>query len=177
MKTVRILTFIAIIAFPFLATAQGIQTIKENLAKPDSVYGARTNVQEKGATQMLVRNLETPRPDQVVKGYRVCIFTEKSQRARENAFATEAKFKESYPNIATYVIYDKSANWKVMTGNCLTLDEVIILQGKAEKLFPGTPYIVNENIQVSEFGKHGSTIASTEYLSRKRAIEPEQPRQ
>lgn len=165
--------------FPALLSAQGVKNMTYKLAQPDSVYGARTSVSEKGMAQILVQRLDKPVAGQVVKGHRVCIFMEKSQNARGNAFEAEAKFRQHYPDVATYVQYDKTSYWKVLVGNCLTVDEVTMLKAKAERIFPAKPFIVQEDIPVSEFGKPGRSIASEQYLrsGRQPAEETEQQAQ
>jgi hypothetical protein len=145
--------------------AQGTQSFTYKLAQPDSVYGVRSTVIEDGATKSLIGKLEALPTNQSVKGHRVCIFMEKNQSARNDAFEAEATFKQNYPDIPTYVIYDRTSYWKVLVGNCLTIDEVTMLKAKAEKLFPSKPFIVQEDIQISEFGKPGEEIGSSQYLA------------
>lgn len=158
---------LAALLFPLGLAAQGTtQQVISRLSQPDSIYGVRASVSEKGSAQTLVRSLDKPSPEKMVKGHRVCIFMEKNQSARDNAFAAEEKFKAQFPEIASYVVYDKSSYWKVLVGNCLSVDEVTILKGKAERLFPGKPFIVQEEIALSEFGKPGRDIASAEYLKK-----------
>ena len=166
MKISFVRTLIVLLCIPFGLAAQGTQAVTYRLSQPDSIYGVRASVMEKGSARTLVRELDQPLADSTVKGHRVCIFMEKNQSARENAFAAEEKFKAQFPNIASYVIYDKSSYWKVLVGNCLSIDEVTILKGKAEKLFPGKPFIVQEDIPITEFGKKGEDIASAEYLKK-----------
>lgn len=150
---------------PLWLFAQNTKSVVYRLARPDSVYGATSSVSESGMARMLVERLDKPNPDQTKKGHRVCIFMEKNQSARGDAFKTEAIFKQHYPDIPTYVVYDRTSYWKVMVGNCLTVDEVTILKAKAEKLFPSKPFVVQEDINIAEFGKPGRKIASTQYLA------------
>lgn len=153
---------------PLWLCAQGTQSVARQLARPDSVHAVSSEVDVKGAAGTLIEKLDAPQPNQTIKGHRVCIFMEKNQSARGKAFEAEAIFKQAYPDIPTYVIYDKTSYWKVIVGNCLTVDEVTMLKAKAEKLFPSKPFIVQEDIPVSEFGKNGRDIASSQYLSSHR---------
>ncbi len=150
---------------PMWLCAQGTRSVTYNLAKPDSVYGATSSVDEKGMAKAIVGRLDMPAAAQTVKGHRVCLFMEKSQSARATAFEAEATFKQNYPDVPTYVIYDKTSYWKVLAGNCLTTDEATILKAKAEKLFPSKPFVVQEEIPLSELGKSGKDIASPQYLN------------
>lgn len=158
---------ILLLLFPVALFAQGTQSVTYRLAQPDSVYGARSTVIENGTAKSLIGRLGTLTTDQTVKGHRVCIFMEKSQSARNKAFEAEALFKQHYPDIPTYVIYDRTSYWKVLVGNCLTVDEVTMLKAKAEKLFPSKPFIVQEDIRLTEFGKPGREIASSQYLANR----------
>lgn len=159
-----IISFLLLL-FPMWLCAQGTQSVTYRLAQPDSVYGVRSTVIEDGTAKSLIGRLSAPQANQTVKGHRVCIFMEKSQSARNNAFEAEAIFKQNYPDIPTYVIYDRTSYWKVLVGNCLTVDEVTMLKANAEKLFPSKPFIVQEDIQIAEFGKPGREIASSQYIA------------
>lgn len=159
----RILTLLAL--FPLWLCAQGTQFTTYRLAQPDSVYGVTSSVSEKGMSKLLVERLDKPVANQIVKGHRVCVFMEKNQSARAGAFEAEATFKQHYPDIPTYVVYDRTSYWKVLVGNCLTVDEVTMMKAKAEKLFPSKPFIVQEDIPITEFGKSGKDIASSQYLA------------
>ena len=57
------------------------------------------------------------------------------QDARAGAFAAEALFKETYPGIMVYPVYE-NPYFKVVVGNCLTAEEAIILKGKIASTFP-----------------------------------------
>ena len=154
-----------IFLFPMWLCAQGTRSVTYKLAQPDSVYGVRSTVTEDGDARSFIEKMETIPTSQTVKGHRVCIFMEKNQSARNDAFEAEATFKQNYPDIPTYVIYDRTSYWKVLVGNCLTIDEVTMLKAKAEKLFPSKPFIVQEDIQLSELGKPGKEIGSSQYLA------------
>ena len=113
----RLTTFIAVIfaaaAFAPLR-AQSLDAFKERLAAPvvsDAAFGLR------------------------LRGYRVCIFFDNGQDARAGAFAAEALFKETYPGIMVYPVYE-NPYFKVVVGNCLTAEEAIILKGKIASTFP-----------------------------------------
>ena len=114
----RLTTFIAVIfaaaAFAPLR-AQSLDAFKERLAAPV--------VSSRGGQRLRLR------------GYRVCIFFDNGQDARAGAFAAEALFKETYPGIMVYPVYE-NPYFKVVVGNCLTAEEAIILKGKIASTFP-----------------------------------------
>ena len=121
----RLTTFIAVIfaaaAFAPLR-AQSLDAFKERLAAPvvsDAAFGtARVTVTEYGDAEKAV-----------------CIFFDNGQDARAGAFAAEALFKETYPGIMVYPVYE-NPYFKVVVGNCLTAEEAIILKGKIASTFP-----------------------------------------
>ena len=132
----RLTTFIAVIfaaaAFAPLR-AQSLDAFKERLAAPvvsDAAFGtARVTVTEYGDAEKAV--------DDASRGGQrlVCIFFDNGQDARAGAFAAEALFKETYPGIMVYPVYE-NPYFKVVVGNCLTAEEAIILKGKIASTFP-----------------------------------------
>ena len=132
----RLTTFIAVIfaaaAFAPLR-AQSLDAFKERLAAPvvsDAAFGtARVTVTEYGDVACGV----VPRGG--FGGYCVCFFLYNGQDARAGAFAAEALFKETYPGIMVYPVYE-NPYFKVVVGNCLTAEEAIILKGKIASTFP-----------------------------------------
>lgn len=138
----RLTTFIAVIfaaaAFAPLR-AQSLDAFKERLAAPvvsDAAFGTAGSPSpeygdaEKGCRRRFARGA-APR----LRGYRVCIFFDNGQDARAGAFAAEALFKETYPGIMVYPVYE-NPYFKVVVGNCLTAEEAIILKGKIASTFP-----------------------------------------
>ena len=128
----RLTTFIAVIfaaaAFAPLR-AQSLDAFKERLAAPvvsDAAFGtARVTVTEYGDAEKAV-------DDASRGGQRLRL---RGQDARAGAFAAEALFKETYPGIMVYPVYE-NPYFKVVVGNCLTAEEAIILKGKIASTFP-----------------------------------------
>ena len=138
----RLTTFIAVIfaaaAFAPLR-AQSLDAFKERLAAPvvsDAAFGtARVTVTEYGDAEKAVDDTSRVGQRLRLRGYRVCIFFDNGQDARAGAFAAEALFKETYPGIMVYPVYE-NPYFKVAVGNCLTAEEAIILKGKIASTFP-----------------------------------------
>ena len=130
----RLTTFIAVIfaaaAFAPLR-AQSLDAFKERLAAP-VVSDAVT---EYGDAEKAVDDASRVGQRLRLRGYRVCIFFDNGQDARAGAFAAEALFKETYPGIMVYPVYE-NPYFKVVVGNCLTAEEAIILKGKIASTFP-----------------------------------------
>lgn len=138
----RLTTFIAVIfAAAAIAPlrAQSLDAFKERLAAPvvsDAAFGtARVTVTEYGDAEKAVDDASRGGQRLRLRGYRVCIFFDNGQDARAGAFAAEALFKETYPGIMVYPVYE-NPYFKVVVGNCLTAEEAIILKGKIASTFP-----------------------------------------
>ena len=109
----RLTTFIAVIfaaaAFAPLR-AQSLDAFKERLAAPvvsDAAFGtARVTVTEYGDAEKAVDDASRGGQRLRLRGYRVCIFFDNGQDARAGAFAAEALFKETYPGIMVYPVYE-----------------------------------------------------------------------
>jgi hypothetical protein len=70
-----------------------------------------------------------------VRGYRVCIFFDNGQDARAGAMAAKELFQQNFPDIKLYMVYE-NPYFRVTVGNCLTIEEAVILKGKLASLFP-----------------------------------------
>ena len=162
----RLTTFIAVIfaaaAFAPLR-AQSLDAFKERLAAPvvsDAAFGtARVTVTEYGDAEKAVDDASRVGQRLRLRGYRVCIFFDNGQDARAGAFAAEALFKETYPGIMVYPVYE-NPYFKVVVGNCLTAED--ISQGIREErgVLYGRPFELKGWIPCSVFGAwHGLRAA------------------
>lgn len=69
-------------------------------------------------------------------GYRVQIYSDNNARTAKNeARAKERAIAGSYPDLATYVIYD-SPYWRLRVGDCRTRTEAEELASELKKAFP-----------------------------------------
>lgn len=69
------------------------------------------------------------------KGYRVCIFFDNGQDARAGAEAARALFTATYPQTPVYISYN-APYFTVTAGDCVTVEEAIILMGLIKETFP-----------------------------------------
>ena len=135
---------IAISAFLFAfictADAQSLQAFKQNLAcetiSEAAPAPARVEVTEIGSAADVVRDLSNRNDKNArVRGYRVCIFFDNGQDARAGALAAKELFTTNFPDIKLYMVYE-NPYFRVTVGNCLTIEEAVILKGKLMSLFP-----------------------------------------
>lgn len=151
-KSLRIIfLFVVFLTLSIAASAQKTLTFSERLATPDPSTGAAINVSQYGDAADLIRNLESRRTAQKINGYRVRIFFDNSQYARDKGLATRARFNELFPNTWSNMVYE-NPYFKVTVGNCLTNEEAVILWGRVRSSF-NTAFVVREEIPLAVFGE------------------------
>lgn len=134
------LSVAALFIFAGVAEAQSLAAFKgklatETVSKATSAP-ARVEVTEMGSAADAVRELSNRNNTNArVRGYRVCIFFDNGQDARAGAMEAKELFQENFPNIKLYMVYE-NPYFRVTVGNCLTIEEAVILKGKLSSLFP-----------------------------------------
>lgn len=147
----RVVPFAAALLLFTVAGAQNPVQFAGTLASPDPVTGARINVDYSGDAAEALTALGGKRALQKVNGYRVRIFYDNSQYARDKAFATRARFSELFPEVPVHMVYE-NPYFKVTAGNCLTNEEAVVLWGRVKSSF-NTAFVVVEEIPLSVFGE------------------------
>jgi len=117
---------------------------------PSTTWG-EVRVIEHGSAAQIVREMQSRKRETTIKVSRVRIFFDNSQNARAMAYSVVSRFKDLYPDIPVYTDY-KSPSWKVTVGNCLTPEEVIILQGRIQHDFD-IDFLVKEEISLAAFAE------------------------
>ena len=127
------------------------QELLSNLAAP-GVSGARVNVDLNGD---LATVLNRPRSlnGQTVEGYRVYIFNDNGQFARNQAQQTRDRFKSLFPDIPAEIIYNPPPYYKVAVGYCLSKDEVVMIFGRVKGAFPSAFIPNKEPLELRKFLK------------------------
>lgn len=120
------------------AGAQTLAAFKARLARtttPEApAEGRVTIVEADDAAAAVARLAARPAPARI-RGYRVCIFFDNGQDARAGATAASNLFREHFPEEKLYMDYE-NPYFRVTVGNCLTIEEAIILKGKLAAHFP-----------------------------------------
>lgn len=121
--------FIAFLfAMPAFSQTRGkVEVIKD--ARIDTLAARRIELNKAGGA------------DAAVNGFRVQIF---SGENRKEAYNSQAKFQEEFPDIRTYIIYSEP-NFKVRAGDFRTRMEAEKLQDELKKWFAGM-FIISEKI-------------------------------
>ena len=125
------------------------QELLADLAAP-GLSAARVGVELTGS---LAGVLNRPRSlaGQTVEGYRVYIFNDNSQFARNGAHQTRDRFKSLFPDIPAEIIYNPPPYYKVAVGYCLSKDEVVMIFGRVKGAFPGAFIPNKEPLELSKF--------------------------
>lgn len=137
----QLLIFTAfLVGFVGVAEAQSLGAFKQQLAREtvtaEAPQGARVEVTEIGSAADVVETLSNHNSAPArVRGYRVCIFFDNGQDARAGAMEAKTLFQEHFPDVKLYMVYE-NPYFRVTVGNCLTIEEAIILKGRLATYFP-----------------------------------------
>ncbi len=126
------LIIIALIASMTLC-AQNLDHFRSQLSQ--SHNGASIEVREHGDASSAVASATVQTQRSHVRGFRVGIFYDNSQDARERAAEAEQLFRANFPSIKVYKDY-RNPYFIVSVGDCLTQEEATILWGRVKNLFP-----------------------------------------
>ena len=121
------------------------------LSKPDSINRTTVTVRVNGVAGEAVRAVEAIPAPAAIRGFRVQIFADNGQYARDNATAAVERFKELFPGVPVYQAYD-IPTFKVFVGNCLTKEEAIILCAKVIQSFDRA-FVAQMDIPVEELAE------------------------
>ena len=94
--------------------------------------------------QSMRKHIET-NPSRTISGYRVRIFFDNKQTARNESELTVSRFRELYGDIAVYRTYT-NPYFKVTVGDCRTRSEAMNLLSQIKRNFPSA-FVVKENIE------------------------------
>lgn len=144
-KIFLIITLLA--AATAVVSAQSVSRVKSRLAE-SSAAGGRITVAEDESTAAAVRQSDLRGKPTSVKGYRVVIFFDNGQYASDKAKAVMHSFCEKFPSINAYMVYE-NPYFKVSVGDCLTMEEAVILMNRVSGAFP-TAFPKSEEIELSE---------------------------
>jgi hypothetical protein len=85
-------------------------------------------------------------------GYRIQIYMDNSQKAKNEAIRIESLFNETFPDIGTYVRYN-APNWKVLVGDFRSKEEAVAFEQNIRNSLPEfgkEMYIIPSRINLSE---------------------------
>ncbi len=137
------------------ASGQSLDAFKQRLEHPvsggSSGLAARVEVVEYGDAAQAVAAAADGERSMAVKGYRVCIFADNGEDARAGAVAAKNLFAETFPGIRVYMSYE-NPYFRVTVGDCLTVEEAIILKGRVSGVFPKA-FPKSEQLSLADFSR------------------------
>jgi len=120
--------FIAILSIfllPLSMAAQGDFSVLEIMNKDLPRYEAQrlVIVQDPALDTLVSRHIMANASKEGVDGWRIQIYRGGHRTANEDANKVRARFMESYPNISTYLTFDRPNWFKVKVGDYRTREE------------------------------------------------------
>lgn len=116
-------------------SAQSVEQMRNRLGVR-SLDGTKVRVVEDRSTQDAVTAVEGGKQGGSIWGYRVVIFYDDAQYAQDRANAILEEFRKEYPEINSYVVYERP-HFKVSVGDCLTDEEALILRNRVIDRYSG----------------------------------------
>lgn len=114
--------------------------------------------QSKAIGNALDRQIEAGAAKQY-SGFRIRIFFDSAQDARNKSFAVLERFKEAHPDMEGYRSYD-SPNFKVTVGNFRNRAEADAALETLKQEFPSA-FVVREKFKYPAIGRYASTTGSS----------------
>ena len=99
-------------------------------------YGPEIKIyQDDKLNNLIQKHMEFNRYPKGVPGYRIRIFSERGNEAREHMFEQKSRFLVHFPNINPVERYE-APNWKLYVGNYVTKSEAIKALNEIRRYFP-----------------------------------------
>jgi hypothetical protein len=135
------------------AIAQNQQTparpqILVNLAQPSEGGGYVEVIQPVQVENLLTTQLANNRLQRGIHGYRIRIFSQSGQTARQKAEVTRKEVMKNFPDMEAHWEYN-TPNFQIFVGDFRTKNEALREMKMIEKLFPGA-FIVSDIIKMPE---------------------------
>lgn len=127
--------------------AQSLLKMRSSLAER-AVDGSFVRITEDEATSSAISLIEANNKTIDVSGYRVVIYFDNGQYANDKAAQVLSGFRSRYPHINAYLVYE-SPYFKVSVGDCLTMEEAVILMNTFVHDYPKA-FPKRENIRLSQ---------------------------
>jgi hypothetical protein len=135
--------FNILIGLSFIQAAYS-QTKNINTELPDIFINITNNIpgqaevtikQDEQLRQLIKQYIEYRRKENKILGYRIRIFSDSGQSARQHAFSERDRFDSHFPDITSYPVYEQP-NFKVYVGDFRTRDEAYRAYKMIQKDFP-----------------------------------------
>ncbi len=108
--------------------------------------GSLTINQDERLDELVRRHIEINKKQDGIQGYRIRIFSQSGQTARQNANTARAEFFNKYPDVETYLDWDPP-NFRVYIGDFRTRSEALKMQREINRDYPNS-FIVSSRISL-----------------------------
>ena len=134
-----------------MVTGSGVYAQERDYAKSQGLNnltqaGQIEIIQPEQAENLLKMQIANNHLQNGTPGYRIHVFSQSGQTARQNANNIRVQFMKNFPNMESYLDYNPP-NYQVFVGNFRTKNEALKERKKIEKVFPGA-FIVSTNIHI-----------------------------
>jgi hypothetical protein len=137
-------TFMFLIVFADLLAQEGYR--RESPFPINNKEGEVRVIQDPRIDQLITRHVESNQKLSGVPGFRIRIFSQSGQVARQNANQVRAEFLKRYPDMDGYLTYD-APNFKVYVGDFRTRSEALKFHKRVARDFPNA-FIVADRINL-----------------------------
>ncbi|MFR9649152.1 MAG: hypothetical protein SNJ33_04180 [Rikenellaceae bacterium] len=120
-------------------------SIIDRLCSTEGSQGS-IEINEVADAKVIMDSIKMSQRSDFVRGYRVGIFFDNGQSARNGAITVRNRFVELHPDIKVYVTYE-NPYFKVAAGDCIEQEEAVILLEKIRHNFPKA-FIQRDNIAI-----------------------------
>ena len=117
-----------------------------NLTQSDGQSGKIEIIQPVQIENLLNLQIANNRLQKGIHGYRICIFSDSRQTARQKMEDTRREFMKTFPELEAHWAYN-TPNWQIFVGDFRTKNEALRERKKIEKLYPRAS-IVTQIIQI-----------------------------
>lgn len=142
---------------------QSIMAVMPSRAKGDR---ADVNISQSQAISNALKSHIEKNPRRDISGYRVRIFFDNSQNARQASENTLNRFRRTHPEVMAYRSF-QSPYFKVTVGDFRTKSEAMELLERIKSEYPSA-FILKENISYPVVDKENSFIADTVQVIRRK---------
>ena len=119
-----------------------------NLARNDGQDGQIELIQPEQVENILKMQIANNYLQKGVPGYRIRIFSQSGQTARQRCEETQRNFMRNFPGMQAHQAYN-TPNWQLFVGDFRTKNEAFREKKRIEKAYPGA-FIVSATIQISK---------------------------
>lgn len=116
------------------ADGQNIARYRSALSLSNPSARTSVSVTEHGSAADAIRQYDNLSKPTKIPGYRIRIFFDNSQNARAEALEVQSRFKNEFPGIPTFLVYE-NPSYTVTVGNCADIDEALMLWNKVKRSF------------------------------------------